>query len=237
MRIVTDNPIIELVQVSHRYDADPTLEHVTFAARRGEHVALLGPNGSGKTTLLSMVAGIVRPTAGEVAGPDDVAFVVQRSMVSDRLPITVRDTVAMGRGPNRGMWRPLRRSDRHIIDESLGRMGLEDLADRRLGDLSGGQRQRTLLAQALAQRASVVLLDEPEAGLDPASRAAIQAVLAEEVTRGACVVVATHDTGTAAAAQRCVLLRGGRVAADGAPQEVLTAEAYAEVFLSGASVR
>lgn len=143
----------------------------------------------------------------------------------------------MGRWPSRGMWRPLRRTDRRIIDESLERMGLRGLADHRLGDLSGGQRQRTLLAQALAQQASVLLLDEPEAGVDHESRAAIHRVLAEEVARGACVVVATHDIGTATAAQRCVLLRGGRVVADGPPEEVLTGDSYAEAFLSGASAR
>lgn len=90
---------------------------------------------------------------------------------------------------------------------------------------------------ALAQQASVLLLDEPEAGLDHESRAAIHYVLAEEVARGACVVVATHDIGTATAAQRCVLLRGGHVVADGRPEEILTGDNYAEAFLSDASAR
>lgn len=235
MRIVTDSPIVKLTDVSHRYDETPTLERMNLRVRAGEHVALLGPNGSGKTTLLSLVAGILRPSAGSVVRLEDVAFVVQRSAVPERLPITVRDTVAMGRWSARGLWRPLRRLDRQIVDRCLDRMGLQDLQGRRLGELSGGQRQRTLLAQALAQQAPVLLLDEPEAGLDLDSRAMIATVLAEEAARGACVIVATHDTRTAGAAARCILLRAGRVVADGEPEGVLTGDNYAEVFLTAAS--
>ncbi len=232
MRIVTDRPVVTLSAVSHHYDGRAALDAVSLAVAAGEHVALLGPNGSGKSTLLSLICGVQRPSAGTVSCPPEVAFVVQRSAVPDRLPITVRDAVAMGRWASRGFGRPLRREDRVIVEDAMGRMGLQDLGGRRFAELSGGQRQRTLIAQALAQQAPVLLLDEPEAGLDISSRTAITTVLAEEAARGTALIIATHDTRTASHATRCVLLREGRIVADGVPEVVLTGVPYAEAFLT-----
>jgi zinc/manganese transport system ATP-binding protein len=216
------------------YGRVPAVDGVTLDIPRGQFLALLGPNGSGKSTLLSQLAGVIRPTAGTIVGvPDRVAFVVQRSAVPDRLPLTVRDTVAMGRWAVRGPWARLGRADRALIDESMQRLGLTDLRGRRLASLSGGQRQRALLAQALAQQAPLLLLDEPEAGLDSDARSWITAAVDAEVGRGVTVVVATHDVRTAAGSRRCVLVRSGRVVGDGPPDRILTGDSFARTFLSG----
>lgn len=230
MRIILGS--VDLAEATFDYDGVPAVRAVTFTARAGERLAILGPNGSGKSSVLSLIAGITSPSTGDATTRGEVAFVVQRSVVDDRMPLTVRDAVAMGRWPARGMWRPLRREDRTIIGDAMDRMGIADLAGRRLSALSGGQRQRALIAQALAQRADVVLLDEPEAGLDRASRAAISAVLREEAARGACVIIATHDIQTAREADRCILLRDGHLVADGTPEDTLTGAGYADAFLT-----
>jgi len=178
---------------------------VTFPA--GAVTALTGPNGSGKSTLLDVVADVVRPTVGRVTGlpSDGVAYVTQ-SVPPTTLPLTVRAAVMMGRWRHRSWWRPLGRADRAIVDAQLERMAITDLADRPVEELSGGQRQRTLVALGLAQRAGVLLVDEPTAGVDTESAALVVAALADEAAAGVVVVHAAHDPAAIAAADRIVTL-------------------------------
>ncbi len=169
----------ELDGVYAGYRGRDVLRAVDARIPAGAVTALVGPNGSGKSTLLGVLARTVRPRRGSVVLPGSgrVAFVVQRSAVSDALPVTVRETVAMGRWSHRGAWRPLTRRDRAVVAECMERMEVTALADRRLGELSGGQRQRALVARGLAQEADLVLLDEPSAGLDHRSRLRVRAAL------------------------------------------------------------
>jgi zinc/manganese transport system ATP-binding protein len=163
----------------------------------------------GRTVLdmLDVVADVVRPTAGRVTGlpSDGVAYVTQ-SVPPTTLPLTVRAAVTMGRWRHRSWWRPLGRADRAIVDAQLERMAITDLADRPVEELSGGQRQRTLVALGLAQRAGVLLVDEPTAGVDAESAALVVAALADEAAAGVVVVHAAHDPVAIAAADRIVAL-------------------------------
>jgi ABC-type Mn2+/Zn2+ transport system ATPase subunit len=140
--------------------------------------------------------------------------------------VTVRDVVAMGRYAN---GRRDRRADRVAVDEALDRLELGGLTRRYLRELSGGQRQRALVAQGLAQRAEVLLLDEPVSGLDLASAERIATIVAEERAAGHAVVVATHDLAEAATADHAVLL-AGRVVAAGRPAAVITPDSLAEAY-------
>lgn len=173
----------------------PVLRGIDLTARAGEITAIVGPNGSGKSTLIGVLAGLITPRAGHVehAFPGDLALVPQDTRLSGQLPLTVGELVAMGRWRRAGFWRPLSRHDRTIIDESLETVGLTELRRRPIGALSGGQRQRALLAQGLAQRARLLLLDEPMSALDDASVSGAQAALALAMDAGAAVVVVTHD--------------------------------------------
>ncbi|NIJ04633.1 zinc ABC transporter ATP-binding protein AztA [Frigoribacterium faeni] len=187
--------LARLLGVTARHDGHTALDTVDLDVRRGRLTVLVGPNGSGKSTLLGVLAGTHRDLAGQVElpAPGSTAVVVQRSAVTERLPITVRETVAMGRWASLGPWRPLRRRDRAVVDECLEALDVADLARRPLAALSGGQRQRVLVAQGLARRADLLLLDEPTAGVDAAATALIRAAVAAELARGATVVEATHD--------------------------------------------
>lgn len=172
----------------------PVLRGVDLAVRAGEVLAVVGRNGSGKSTLLAALAGLVEPRAGRVdRATDEVALVLQQTALSERLPLTVGELVAMGRWRRTGPWRPLSRADRSIIAESLETVGLTALGRRSVSELSGGQRQRALLAQGLAQRAPLLLLDEPMTALDAPSRAAIDAAVVAAADSGTAVVVVTHD--------------------------------------------
>lgn len=204
------------------YPGRTVLRQVTARIPASAVTALVGPNGSGKSTLLGVLAGVIPATSGTVERPRAPAFVMQRSDVPDALPITVRDTVAMGRWAHRGPWRRLSRHDWSIVDGCLARLDILDLAARPLGSLSGGQRQRVLVAQGLAQESEVLLLDEPTTGLDTKADLLIQTALAEAKAAGATVVHATHDLPSALRADHCLLLDDGRLVAEGPPHSLLT---------------
>jgi zinc/manganese transport system ATP-binding protein len=209
-----------------RYGSRVVLSGLGIVAPRGRVTAVVGANGSGKSTLLGAIAGVVAPAAGTITRPSALlpAFVVQRSAVSDTLPITVRETVAMGRWAHRGAWRRLTPGDRTIVEECLARLDIGALAGRTLGTLSGGERQRALVAQGLAQQSDLLLLDEPATGLDVAADRRIADAIDEAAAGGVTVVLATHDLAAAGRADHCVVLKEGRLVAQGAPEEVLTSE-------------
>ncbi|MFD7767382.1 zinc ABC transporter ATP-binding protein AztA [Streptomyces sp. NPDC059787] len=215
---------IRLTELSAGYAGRPVLHQLTLEIPALATTALIGPNGSGKSTLLGVLAGVIRPTSGELRhdGNRPPAFVPQRGAIGDTLPLTVRQTVEMGRWGERGPWRRLTRRDRATVDTAMERLDITDLAARQLGELSGGQRQRALIAQGLAQESDLLLLDEPTTGLDPEARERTAALLAELAADGVTVVHATHDLDAARSADSCLLLREGRLAGQGNPERLLT---------------
>lgn len=136
----------------------------------------------------------------------------------------------MGRWAHRGAWRRLTARDRSVVRDSMGRLGILDLAERQLGELSGGQRQRALVAQGLAQEADLFLLDEPTTGLDMAARESISTVLGAAAAEGVTVVQATHDLNAARESDHCLLLQDGRLVEEGKPRDVLTDSALRRVW-------
>jgi manganese transport system ATP-binding protein len=208
----------------------------TFSFPGGRTTAIIGPNGSGKSTLLHAIAGLHEPAEGTIevlgAAPGDraaVAYVPQHLHANEQLPISAREVVTMGRYVHRGALGRLRAEDRQAVDRAMDRLGVTDLARRQLRELSGGQRQRVLVAQALAQEATVLLLDEPLTGLDPPSQERILEVMDEEETAGHTVVASTHALADAARADHLLLL-AGRVVAQGPPQDVLTEDHLTEAY-------
>ncbi|MDJ1132176.1 zinc ABC transporter ATP-binding protein AztA [Streptomyces iconiensis] len=223
---------VELRSAEAGYPLRPVLRQLTASVPQSAITAVVGPNGSGKSTLLSVLAGVLPLTAGtmERAHTSRPGFVLQRSAVSDTFPLTVRDTVTMGRWAHRGPWRRLTSHDRSVVERCMDRLGISDLAGRQLGELSGGQRQRALVAQGLAQEAGLFLLDEPTTGLDIRAKEGILAVLDGAAADGVTVVQATHDLVAARQADHCLLLRDGRLVAQGAPDVVLTDEALRHIW-------
>lgn len=194
------------------YSGTPAVDGVDLDILAGSLTVIVGANGAGKTTLLEVLAGARTPTAGTVdASLATRAFVPQRSAVSDRLPITVRDVVTVGAWGRVGPFRRLPAEARAAIDRSLQRLDIADLARHPFASLSGGQRQRALLAQGLAREADLLLLDEPTTGLDAASAELIRAAIAAEVQRDGTVVCVSHDDRLIADADVIVTMAAGRV--------------------------
>ena len=238
---------ISLEEVTVRLGGREVVCGVTADVEEGEWVALIGPNGAGKTSLLRAVAGLL-PCSGTVSLQGTRLEELGRRERAQRLALvpqeprtppwlTVAEYVLMGRTP---YLRPLARegeSDREAAARSLARLDLHELAERTLGTLSGGERQRVVVARALAQEASIVLLDEPTASLDIGhQQQALELLDGLRDRQGLTLVAAMHDLTLAAQyADRVLLLDAGRLVADGAPADVLTEEALARHY--GARVR
>lgn len=223
-------PAIRTTQLTVGYGRRPVVHDVDITLPAGQSLALVGTNGSGKSTLVKTLVGLIQPLSGSVdrAG-DSIAYLGQVHSVNGLLPIQARDVVMMARYPLRGLRARLTTEDHHAVEAAMHRLGISDLARRPLRALSGGQRQRVFLAQAVAREASILVLDEPTAGLDAPSTERYLEIVQEELRRGAAVVTATHDI---AEALRCdqALLLAGRVVASGAPHDVLSAESLLEAF-------
>ena len=212
-------------RLSLGYGPRTVLADVDLDIPGGAVTVLIGPNGAGKSTLLHALAGLVTPRHGELDVParrrrGGVALVLQATEANHRLPLTVREVVAMGRFPHRRWFGRATADDRAAVDAALGLLHLHDLAGAQIRELSGGQRQRAFVAQGLAQQAELLVLDEPFTGLDILSHAAIRAAADHERSAGRAVVLSTHDLADAASADHVVLL-AGRVVAAGPPGEVL----------------
>ena len=232
----SDAPI-DLQHVTVIRGQNVALRDISLTIGAGELVAVIGPNGSGKSTLLAVISGLLGPTRGSVqvfgGAPRThhhrIAHVMQTNVANQSIPLTVLETVRMGRYPLAGPFRPLAAADRKAVADAMERMHIADLANRQLNELSGGQRQRAYVAQGLAQDADILLLDEPITGLDLVTQERINAVVDQERAAGRTIVQTTHDVGTARHADRVVLL-ATKVVADGPPSSVLNPEHLASAY-------
>lgn len=201
--------------VVHR-DGHPALRGVDMDAHSGRLLAIIGANGSGKSTLLSVAAGLLPSESGtvELRPGLRIALVPQSTPLPAHLPLTVTDVVTMGTWGRLGAWRPARKAERALVADAVDTVGLTGLARRPIGSLSGGQRQRALLAQALVQRADLVLLDEPMAGLDANSREIIVGTISQLKATGSAVIAVTHDLSEFEGIDAVLELQDGRIAAE-----------------------
>jgi manganese/iron transport system ATP-binding protein len=234
-------PAVEVRDLRVDGDEAPILAGVNFSLAQGESLAVVGPNGAGKTTLIKALAGLIKPSAGEIrifGGPPGkhlcLGYLPQRSEAEWNFPATVLDVVLMGRVGRNGLFRRLTRADRLKAEEALSRVGLSHLSRRRIRELSGGERQRMLIARALAQEARILLLDEPLAGLDAPAQEDILSLLRDLSQQGLLVLVSIHELDLVSNYFDRALLLRNRPVALGRPQEVLTPEnlraAYAKAL-------
>jgi iron complex transport system ATP-binding protein len=234
---------LKVENVSFQYTVRAVLQHISFEVHAGEFLGLIGPNGSGKTTLLRLVARLHSPTSGRVLLDETelsgyshadiarrVAYVPQDH--PDVFPFTVMEIVLMGRSPHlRGIGFE-RADDIAIAREMMELTDIAYLADHPITALSGGERQRAYLARALAQQASILLLDEPNTHLDIAHQGSIFSIIKQLKNRRSLTVLSvSHDLNLAAMySDRILMLHEGEIAAIGPPGEVLTSQLISRVF-------
>ncbi len=214
------------------YHKRPVLYGIDVAVSAGSLVGIVGPNGAGKSTLIKSIMGVVPSSGGwaKVFGKPlkenlhRVGYVPQRESVDWDFPVTVMDVALMGTYGRLGLFRRPGKAERRRASEALEKVGMLPYSNRQIGNLSGGQQQRVFLARALAQESDLYLMDEPFAGVDAATEAAIITLLQEMRERGKTVLVVHHDLQSASEYFDRLILLNMRLVAYGKVEDVYTPE-------------
>jgi len=232
---------LKVNNIEFRYNSTPVLENISMELDRSEILGVVGPNGAGKSTLIRCINRILKPQRGSILleGQEikhmsmmeiakKLGYVPQTA--SHTFPATVFDTVLMGRRPYIG-WRSSKKDTKNVV-EVLKLMEIDDLAMRDFNELSGGQQQKVLIARALAQEASTLLLDEPTSNLDIQHQLEVMEIIKDLVTaKGISAIMAVHDLNLASRyTDRVLIMKRGMIFDAGSPYDVLTPENIMSVY-------
>lgn len=224
---------VSINKLSVRYGDQVALAPLTLKLPAAQLIFVIGPNGSGKSSLITALLGLT-PHTGDVKifgqpvknSYHNLGYVPQRFSFDRSIPLTVRELLSLSLafcGCHPG------RADDHLV-EALDQVGLAELIDRPLAELSGGQLQRVLLARALVHHPKLVILDEPEAGVDRQAERSLYPLLKNLTAEGLTVVIASHELEAARRWADLVVALDGRLVASGAPRDVLTKQRLGELF-------
>jgi iron complex transport system ATP-binding protein len=224
------------------HHGEPVLRDVSLEVTANEVVYVLGPNGCGKSTLFNCLSGVYSPLAGQVLldGEDLMHMTARRrarhiGLVPQNhaaaFAYSARDMVLMGRAPHLGLFETPSHADHEEADLALAAVGLSHLAERPFNELSGGERRLVSIARGLAQQSDVLLLDEPDAYLDPKNQHVVQETVVALAQQGRAFLISSHSPNNALLyAHRVIVLKAGRVTADGLPSAVLTGETLSAAY-------
>ncbi|OUW47963.1 MAG: manganese transporter [Synechococcus sp. TMED187] len=231
---------IEADHLCVNYNATVALYDASLVLPAGCICGLVGMNGSGKSTLFKALTGFVRPSRGriringltvaEAQREQAVAYVPQSEGIDNNFPVSVWDVVMMGRYGAMNLLRIPARADRVAVREALSQVELLPLRDRPIGALSGGQRKRAFLARAIAQGASVLLLDEPFNGVDVRTEKLMADLFLQFRSEGRTILISTHDLSHVREFCDLVVLINKTVLAYGETSEVFTSENLSLTF-------
>lgn len=235
-------PIFDVKNLNFRVGDQEILKDISFQIFNGEYVAIIGPNGGGKTTLVRMLLGLSKPTSAEIRiyGKklsrfkewNKIGYVPQRaSHVDANFPATVEDIVEMGRVSKRAFFSTLSKEDKAMVHDAMLTMDVVDLKDKMIGTLSGGQRQRVMIARALASKPEILILDEPNTGVDMVSQKRFYTLLSklnkeENIT----IVFITHDVGVIADDIGRLFTINQKATICNNPKEALSCEEMSELY-------
>lgn len=231
-------PPLEVHDLTLAYQKKPVLWGIDLQVPPGQLVGIVGPNGAGKSTLIKAVMGLLPLSSGwvKVFGKPAkenlrrVGYVPQKESVDWDFPVSVMDVVLMGRYGHLGMLKRLRSEDYDIARDCLEKVKMLPYANRQIANLSGGQQQRVFLARALAQQSDLYLMDEPFAGVDAATEAAIITLLHELRSAGKTLLVVHHDLPTARNYFDMLILLNMRLVAFGPTEQVFTYELLQKTY-------
>ncbi len=235
-------PIFDVKNLNFSVRDQKILSNISLEIYSAEYIAIIGPNGGGKTTLIRILLGLDNPTSGKVRifGKSvkdfkewyKIGYVPQRATLVDaNFPATVEDVVNMGRTSQRGLFSSMNIEDKASVVDAMQKMDVYDLKDKMIGRLSGGQRQRVMIARALASKPEILILDEPNTGVDMVSQKGFYALLKqlnseEKIT----IVFITHDIGVIADDIARLFTINEKVTICNNPKEALSCEEMSELY-------
>ena len=233
--MMTSEPSISVEDITVERGGHVALTGITFDIGPGTLMGILGPNGAGKSTLFEAIAGLLPVAHGKLrlSGTERsgaLAYVPQRDSINWRFPATVHDVVMMGRGNSLGWFRRPGGQDKKMVRECLDRVNLWEQRSAMVTQLSGGQRQRVFIARALAQEATILLMDEAFSGVDVAAQEDIVEVLQSLRDEGRIVIISTHDLTNIAERFDRILCINHHMCAFGPPEEAFTPEVLEELY-------
>jgi iron complex transport system ATP-binding protein len=224
-----------------RLGGRPVVDHVSFAIKTGEMIALVGPNGAGKTTLLRGIAGVETVRGRLVLGDIRLAEAPSRERAKKiaylpqghvfHWPMQVAAVVALGRLPHADQFARLGPADQAAVAKAMAATGIEGFSERPVTTLSGGEQARVALARVLATEAKVILADEPTVSLDPRHQLVVMDLLRQAARAGGAVLAVVHDLTLATRfCDRVLVMDKGKLVGDGVPDTALSTERIAAIF-------
>ena len=195
--------LIDIDHVTAAYGNKTVLRDISLTIWKDDFLGIIGPNGGGKTTLLKVILGLLPPVSGVIRFYEDgrivpslrIGYLPQLNNIDKKFPISVREVVTSGLASEKPLFRSYSASQKQRVEEVLGKMGLEDLANRAIGELSGGQLQRVLLGRSIVSRPQVLILDEPNSYVDKRFESHFYNLL-DEINKESAVILVSHDIGT-----------------------------------------
>ncbi|MBI5643865.1 MAG: metal ABC transporter ATP-binding protein [Deltaproteobacteria bacterium] len=239
---MTEKTIIDVQGVNFSYEGNKVLEEITFSIEKGEYLGIIGPNGGGKTTLFRIILGLLEPDSGRVLIHGKpvrefsekflIGYVPQRTTPSEiYFPATVEEVVKSGRTPRKGLFRRFSREDVQAVERAMETSGIAAQRGRLIGSLSGGERQRVFIARALAGEPEILILDEPEAGIDLTAQEKFYTFI-EHLNNdlGITVLLISHDIDVVAHQVKTILCLNRRLVCHGPPKKFITEEYMQKLY-------
>ena len=198
-------PLIKLHNISYKYEQTQALIDINLVIEEGDFLAIIGPNGSGKSTLLKIMLGLLKPTDGEVflfgkpahkfKEREWIGYVSQKSnSFNTGFPATVSEVVRSGIVKQTGLFKRFPKNIKIQVRQALKVVGMEDFADKNIGELSGGQQQRVFIARAMISNPKILILDEPTVGIDSKNVRSFYNMLVHlNREHNITVILVTHD--------------------------------------------
>jgi zinc transport system ATP-binding protein len=233
--------VIEMHNLYFSYIDKVILENINLTVEKGNYLALIGPNGSGKSTLLKLILGLLQPVHGEVLifgtrvqqfrDWHRLGYVPQKASLSSNFPVTVKEVVATGRFGRVGLGSHLQQKDWDAVEEAMETVGLLSLQHKPVRELSGGQQQRVFIARSLASHPDILILDEPQVGLDDRYLYDFYCLLKQlKDERGITIFIVSHDVGEIGAWADRIICINRRLIYQGTPRDVLTSSNLNDVY-------
>lgn len=237
-----DTAVFEVQDLLYTINGTDIVKDISLVVKKGEYSAVIGPNGGGKTTLIRLLLGLEKKTKGSIKlfgqkqkafkAWDKIGYVPQRvSQIDQFFPATVEEVVKMGRTAKRGLFTRESEEDRDAVESAMTKMDVLNLRQKLVGELSGGQRQRVMIARALASKPEVLILDEPNTGVDMVSQNRFYGLLRELNQKdGMTILFITHDVGVIADDIQSMLCINQTLLACNNPHEVLSCSEMSKLY-------